>query len=55
MRVQVPLSAPVASELAPDRLLQEGIKYIDGDTEQMLNKRTEMLSLSKNIFPGQYK
>lgn len=45
----------VLSELAPDRLLREGVKYIDGDTPYMLDKRVEMLKLSKEIFAAQYK
>lgn len=44
----------VKPELAPDRLFQEGVKYINGDTEYISNKRREMLSLSKEIFAVSY-
>ncbi len=45
----------VAPELSPDRVFQEGIKYIDFDTEYMFGKRTEILNTSKQIFAAQYK
>ena len=45
----------VVSELAPDRLRQSGIKYIDGDTKYMLDKNGQMRKLSKEIFASQYK
>ncbi len=42
--------ADVPPELVPDRLFQEGMKYVDFDTEDSIKKRTEMFRLSKEIF-----
>jgi len=41
--------------LAPDRLPQEGIEYVDSDTPDFDRKRKEMFSLAKEVFAGLYK
>lgn len=45
----------VIPELAPDRLFQEGMRYVDSDTDFIADKKIEMYKLSKEIFAASYK
>ncbi len=44
-----------AEYIDPDRRLQPGVKYVDGDTSEAVARRLEMRVLSKEIFAAQLK